>query len=267
MLNGGEAVEGLETMFAVAIAVTAGAALVAVTQVSTSRSPAGIRESERAQAVVTGTSQEGIGTRGTADEAHRAAQASLGRQGIAAGFRQYGDQNESASRIFLFAGVLFFGASVGAALWLVTRLDEQATVASILTRAAISVPGAVVFAVFVRESAARRRYAAWGGLIAIQAEHLGSFIADMTSAEAREELEMQFGRAVFRGGDVALERTGGSTGLTRQTQGSEGNESGGTTMVPLALVTELLALATSAAGVVKSAQDVAQSSGQSRTAP
>jgi hypothetical protein len=256
MVNGRDDVEGLETIFAIAITATTGAAIIALTQVYTRPSAAGVHERQSAEAVMK-HARKLLASGETADSAdERAAHASIGRQGIAAGFRQYGDANESSSRIFLFAGVLLFGGSVAAALWLVSRLGDEADVASILTRAAITVPGAVVFAVFVRESAARRRYAAWGGLIAIQAEHLGSFIADM-SPEDKGELEMQFGRAVFRGGDVALERNSQSFSLTRKEEPVE-RDIGDATLLPASLITEILGVVTAAAEAARSVEQAVE---------
>ena len=222
LLNAGSTSEGLETFIAGAIALSMGAGLYNISRVASSPSPAAeksrraaeeaIRKAQRSADDQNGYSTpsvpvgSGTITEIAGDVIHIYAQAEVGRQDVAAGFRQYGDQNETYARLFLSAGVLLFAGSVVAALMLVSRLGDSAGTAAILARAAITLPGAAVFGVFVRESAARRRYAAWGGLIAIQAENIGAFVSDMPE-QSREEIELEFAKSVFRGGDVALDQT------------------------------------------------------------
>lgn len=133
------------------------------------------------------------------------AHAEIGSQGIAEGFRLYGRENEIASRSLLLIAVVFLMGSTVAGVWLLDRLSPDASILASLARISISLTGAVAFGVFVREAASRRRYAAWGGLIAIQAQHIQEFVADLPQEQA-SKVKLEFAQAVFRGGDVALDQ-------------------------------------------------------------
>ena len=264
VLNGGRSTRGLETIIGVAIALTGAAGIYGFTRVASTPSPAGVTQRASAEALIRRQHAPSSISGGEQDQARKVleARAEIGRQDIAEGFRRYGDANEASARWFLLAGVVLFAGSVSAAVLLVGRLGEQASVAAILTRAAITLPGALVFGVFIREAAARRRYAAWGGLIAIQAEHLGAFTADMRPDD-RNELEMQFARSVFRGGDVALEQGSEQRTLLGKRSGATSNSSPGSPVdTPIKALAEILTLATSAADLAKSVQELSRAAGK-----
>jgi hypothetical protein len=255
LVNAGRATEGFETLFGVAISATAAAAFFGFIRVVTPPSPASVLGRATAEAALTTRSTDDTNRVSESDRGFRGAQAEIGRQDVAEGFRQYGDGNETSARFFLAIGVLVFGGSVAAALWLVDALGDAAGSAAILSRAAITIPGAAVFGVFVREAAARRRYAAWAGLIAIQAENLGAFTADM-AADSRHELEMQFARAVFRGGDVALEQAV-SSWRGKQPEDFSSVQAA-EPMLPLNAFSDLLGVVKTAAETVLTLQRAAQ---------
>lgn len=132
------------------------------------------------------------------------ASAKVSRLHLTTSFNEFARRNDRVATALLVLGVLVLSISVGFAFYLLNDADTDASVVTVVTRLSISLPGAVLFAVLMRESAQRRRYGAWGRLTAIQAETLGPYTTGLPD-ELRHELLMEYGRAVFRGGDIALE--------------------------------------------------------------
>lgn len=139
------------------------------------------------------------------ERANAASTAAVARIDVAGGFREWSDRASRSSILFLTFAVATLAGSTGLAVWLI-QSEENLSVSGVLTRLSVTIPGTVIATLLAAESSTRRRYAQWGSLISIQAEHIGEYVADLDPEDQRL-IQRRFALSVFSGGSVLPETT------------------------------------------------------------